>query len=129
MAKTKTLGKHEGFSRKSKSKKITSSRSFDLKTLQEVKLKPGASAKLEDHNPDERLRDVKLVQRALLEALLDGDHETFKAVLRAHLETVNKDELSGRSGVARSTLFRMLAPSSNPTLKNVARVCRMLKAG
>lgn len=121
MARAKTSARRAGSSRSTKSK------AFNPKSFQGVELKVGT--KLEEHDPDLRLKEVGLVREALLEALLDGDHEAFKEILCAHLETVNKDALSARSGVARTTLFRMLAPRSNPTLKNVAKVLKLLKAG
>lgn len=122
MGKTKTSEQRERSSRDIKSK------TFDPETFKGIELKEGVALKLKDHDPNARLRDIKLVREALLQSLMDGDHEAFKEILRSHLETVNKDILAVRSGVARTTLFRMLAPRSNPTLKNVAKVFRVLKA-
>lgn len=110
-----------------KSSRNAKSKPFDPHTFKGIELRK--DVKLEDHNPEIRLRDINLVREALFEALVDGDHEGFKEILRTHLETVNKEALADRSGVARTTLFRMLAPRSNPTLKNVAKVFKFLKAG
>ena len=119
MAKTKTSELRERSSRNTKSKP------FHIDSFKGIELKDGVH--LTNHDPRIRLRNRKLVLKALLEALLDGDHEAFKEILRGHLETMNKDRLAASSGVARTTLFRMLSPNSNPTLKNVAKVFRILK--
>lgn len=119
MAKTKTLGK------RAKSSRRTAGKIFDPANFQHVTLRDGAP--LEKHDPKQRLRDRKFIGKALFEALTDGDAEAFKEILRAHLETRNKDLVSLKSGVPRSTVFRMLEPGSNPTLNNVAKVFRALK--
>ncbi len=119
MAKTKT------FEQRAKSSRRTVGKSFDPNDFSPVVFKDGT--RLEKYDPKIRLRNKKLIGAALFEALMEGDAEAFKEILRAHLETVNKELVSTKSGVSRSTVFRMLEPGSNPTLNNVVKLFRVLK--
>ena len=120
MAKAKT------FKKRGKSSRTPRSKPFDINKVKGIKLRD--EIVLEDYDPDIGLADVESVGKALIQCLFEGDNEAFKEILSAHLEVVNKDILSKRSGVSRSTLFRMLGPDSNPTLKNVLKLCKALKA-
>jgi|GEM_PF-439752 len=122
MAKAKT-SRQRGESLRTTSK----SKPFNLDKFEVVTLKKGAPIKAYD--PKATLRDSRFVGAALIEALIEGDVEAFKEILKAHVETLGKDFVAARSGVSRSTVFRMLEPGSNPTLNNVAKVFRALKAG
>jgi len=55
-------------------------------------LKRGARLKSVDSAA--RLRDQELVFKALWQCLVEQDIESFKDVLRGHLEAVNKKQLS-----------------------------------
>jgi probable addiction module antidote protein len=88
------------------------------------KLKRGAH--VTDHDPKVALRDRKLVIASLAEALTDGDAQAFKEILAAHLEVVQKESFYAEAGLSRRTLYRMLAPSGNPTLENIARVVKAI---
>ena len=88
------------------------------------KLKRGAH--VTDHDPKVALRDRKLVIASLAEALTDGDAQAFKEILAAHLEVVQKESFYEEAGLSRRTLYRMLAPSGNPTLENIARVVKAI---
>src|SRR5260370_11571620 len=83
-------------------------------------------APVADHDPKAALRDRDLVIRALTEALTDGDAQAFKEILAGHLEAVQKESFYQEAGLSRRTLYRMLAPSGNPTLENIARVVRAI---
>ena len=78
------------------------------------------------HNPKIALRDRKLIIAALTEALTDGDAQAFKEILAAHLDAVQKESFYEEAGLSRRTLYRMLGPSGNPTLDNIARVVRAI---
>jgi len=84
------------------------------------------SAHVTDHDPKAALRDRKLIIASLTEALTDGDAQAFKEILAAHLEVVQKESFYQEAGLSRRTLYRMLAPSGNPTLENIARVVRAI---
>jgi DNA-binding phage protein len=118
MAKTKTSG------RRGKSLRRTDSK-FDPDKFEYVSLK--SNAPVEKHDPKARLRNRRFIAKALFEAFTDGDTKAFKEILKAHLESANKNNVALRSGVPRSTVFRMLEPESNPTLDNIAKVLRILK--
>ena len=66
--------------------------------------------------------------RALWQCLIENDVEEFKEILKAHLETLNKEELVKETGLSRRTLFRMLSPEGNPTLKNLSAILNKLCA-
>lgn len=84
------------------------------------------SARVTDHDPKVALRNRKLVIESLTEALTDGDAQAFKEILAAHLEVVRKESFYREAGLSRRTLYRMLAPSGNPTLENIARVVKAI---
>ena len=99
---------------------------FSIKNVSLVELNGRVS--LERHHPAECFKDVSRVQAALLEALLDGDSETFKEILSAFISVQNKSAVAKKVDVTKSTMFRMLKPGSNPTLNNIAKVMKVLKA-
>ena len=108
MAKTKTSRKRE----------------FSFDAMPSRRLERGAPATR--HDPKVALRDRKLVIKALTEALTDGDAQAFKEILAAHLEVVQKESFYQEAGLSRRTLYRMLAPSGNPTLENIARIVKAI---
>lgn len=99
-------------------------RGFSFDAMPSNKLKRGA--RVTDHDPKVALRDRKLVIGSLAEALMDGDAQAFKEILAAHLEVVQKESFYEEAGRSRRTLYRMLAPSGNPTLENIARVVKAI---
>ena len=88
--------------------------------------KPKSGARIADYDPKVALRDRKLVIEALTEALTDGDAQAFKEILAGHLEVVQKESFYEEAGLSRRTLYRMLAPSGNPTLENIARLVKAI---
>jgi len=73
-----------------------------------------------------RLQDQELIFRALWECLIEEDLQSFKEILRAHLDAVNKLQLSRKLTPSRRTLHRILSPEGNPTLKNISSVLHAL---
>ena len=73
-----------------------------------------------------RLQDQELVFRAFWQCLIDKDIESFKEILRGHLDAVNKGSLAKRSKTSRRTLHRILSPEGNPTLKSISNVIHAL---
>ena len=104
--------------------KTSPKRGFSFDAMPSRKLKRGAH--VTDHDPKVALRDRKLVIASLAEALTDGDTQAFKEILAAHLEVVQKESFYEEAGLSRRTLYRMLAPSGNPTLENIARVMKAI---
>jgi probable addiction module antidote protein len=94
--------------------------------METVKLKK--EARVTRFMASETLKDKELIAKALWQCLVENDVEGFKEVLKAHLENLNKDEVVKESGLPRRTLFRMLSPAGNPTLKNISTIIHKLCA-
>jgi DNA-binding phage protein len=63
-----------------------------------------------------------------VEALLQGDVESGKAILRDYINaTIGFDELSDRSGIPAKSLMRMFGPSGNPQAGNLFAVIALLQ--
>lgn len=105
-------------------KTISKKRGFSLDDTPLRKLKPGV--KTVRVNSARRLQDQELVFRALWQCLVEQDLESFKEVLRGHLDAVNKQEFARKSKTSRRTLYRILSPKGNPTLKNISSVLHAL---
>jgi probable addiction module antidote protein len=105
-------------------RKISGKRGFSFENIQETRLKKGA--RLLSHDSSKELADVEFVSQALIQALKDGDADAFKEILGAHLSVTNKEKFSEKAKIPKRTLFRMLSPSGNPTLENVARIVHAL---
>lgn len=68
-----------------------------------------------------------LLQDAL-QALLDGDLPTGKAVLRDYVNaTVGFETLAAETGTPAKSLMRMLGPAGNPRAKNLFALIRALQ--
>ena len=106
--------------RKTTSKK----RKFSFSDIPIRKIKPGVKVLRVDSAA--RLRDKEFIFRALWECLIEEDLESFKEILRAHLDAVNKQQLAKKSKPSRRTLHRILSPEGNPTLKNISSVLHAL---
>ena len=106
-------------------KRMTSKkREFSLNDTPIRKLKPGAKVcKVTSAN---RLKDQDLAFQAFWQCLVEQDTESFKEILRSHLEAVNKEQFAKRSKTSRRTLHRILSPEGNPTLKNISSVIHAL---
>ena len=76
------------------------------------------------------LRDPKLVSEALLDCIKDGDLDSFREVLVAHLMTANKMAIAKKAGIGRRTLYDLIDPKKefNPELSTIAAVIRALAA-
>lgn len=107
-------------------KKISKRPEASLKGISMNKLKK--SKELIPFSSADFLKDKKFIANALWECLVDDDIESFKEILRTHLEYANKDELAKKAGVSRRTLFRMLSPEGNPTLANLGKIIHELCA-
>jgi DNA-binding phage protein len=106
-------------------KKTTSKkRNFSLSDIPVRKLRTGA--KVCRVSSASRLKDSELVFRAFWQCLVEQDIESFKEILRNHLEAVNKQQFAKRSKTSRRTLHRILSPEGNPTLKNISSIIHAL---
>jgi DNA-binding phage protein len=109
-------------------KKATSKkRELSLDDIPIRRLKTGAGTV--KTSSAKRLQDQELVFRAFWQCLIDKDIESFKEILRSHLDAVNKGSLAKRSKTSRRTLHRILSPEGNPTLKSISNVIHALYGG
>ncbi|MGY6532930.1 helix-turn-helix domain-containing transcriptional regulator [Glycocaulis sp.] len=64
-----------------------------------------------------------------LEALIEGDADTARAMLRDYVNaTLGFERLEALTGTPRKSLMRMLGPSGNPGLDKLAPILRVLNA-
>ena len=87
---------------------------------------------LKEHVPftSKELRNPHLVAETLLECIKNGDVESFRDVLIAHLMTVNKAAIAKKAGIGRRTLYDLidLKKEFNPELSTISAVIRALAA-
>ena len=106
-------------------RKMTSKkREFSLSDTPVRRLNP--KAKVTRVSSSSRLKDQELVFQAFWQCLVEQDIESFKEILRGHLEAVNKGQLAKKSKTSRRTLYRILSPQGNPTLKNISNLIHAL---
>ena len=68
--------------------------------------------------------DVSLsgLKEAITEALFEADYETFKGCIAILLDKCDYAEITKKTGLSKSTLYRMCEPDANPTLENIGKV-------
>ena len=75
---------------------------------------------------DPRFRNALLEEG--VEALLSGDVETGKAVLRDYIKaTVGFEQLGAETGTSPKSLIRMFGPAGNPQARNLFAVIGQLQ--
>ena len=62
------------------------------------------------------------LKEAITEALFEADYETFKGCIAILLDKCEYNEITKKTGLSKSTLYRMCEPTSNPTLENIGKV-------
>lgn len=96
------------------------------------KQKRSATRSLKVHEPftSPELKDSKIVVETLLDCLRNGDVETFREVLAAHLLTTNKVKVAKKAGIGRRTLYDLMDPSRkfNPELSTLTAIIHALAA-
>lgn len=65
---------------------------------------------------------LKGLKEAIVEALFEADYDTFKGCIAILLEKTDYLEITQKTGLSKSTLYRMCEPDSNPTLENIGKV-------
>jgi DNA-binding phage protein len=77
------------------------------------------------HDPfGKELADPKRIKEAVLQALVDGDLESVRDLLIAHLRTVNKSKLASKTKLGRQTLYDLMdfEKEFNPSLKTLTLI-------
>lgn len=88
--------------------------------------KAGQAGKVRPYDPSKTLGDPKFVQKAIVEALLDGDYEAVMEIYSAHLRVLNRSQTAAKLHVSRQHVHRMMS-SANPRLDTFARFMGLLK--
>ena len=108
-----------------KAKKLKK-REFCLKDMPKMNLKKGVKT-LKDTSI-KNLKNKTRIKKVLSECLFSDDMESFKEILKAHLEVRNVSHFSKEAGLSRKTIYRILEPDSNPTLKNITKLLNKICA-
>ena len=69
-----------------------------------------------------KMKNKKIISKALWECLIANDTDGFKEILRVHLELTSKEKLTEETGLSKRTLYRMLSEEGNPTLENISKI-------
>jgi DNA-binding phage protein len=90
-----------------------------------ISKKPGKSLKgnamAKRYSPGEKTSLVGL-KEAITEALFEADFDTFKGCIAILLEKCNYQDITQKTGLSKSSLYRMSEPTSNPTLENIGKI-------
>ena len=72
--------------------------------------------------------DVSIIglKEAIIEALFETDFDTFKGCIALLLDKCDYKEITKKTGLSKSTLYRMCEPDSNPTLENISKVLKFI---
>jgi len=62
------------------------------------------------------------LKEAITEALFEADYDTFKGCIAILLDKCEYNDITKKTGLSKSTLYRMCEPASNPTLENIGKV-------
>ena len=65
---------------------------------------------------------IRGLKEAITEALFEADYDTFKGCISILLDKCDYTDITTKTGLSKSTLYRMCEPTSNPTLENIGRV-------
>jgi probable addiction module antidote protein len=106
-------------------KKTLKKQEFSLNDMPELKLKNNKEVIKVD---TKKIKNKSFISKALWQCMIDNDVESFKEILKAHLEMTNKVQLAEETGISRRTLYRMLSPEGNPSLENVTKIIHKLCA-
>ncbi len=66
------------------------------------------------------------LKAAIISALFEADFDTFKGCIALLLDKCDYKEITKKTGLSKSTLYRMCEPDSNPTLENISKVLNFI---
>ncbi len=108
---------------KTSKKQKSSSASLKNKASQFISLQPGV--KTYRWSPSAEILDEDKVSSALFQCLKEGDIESFKEILTAHLEMKIKSKSAKSHGLSERTMYEALSEKGNPSLKTIAKIVQM----
>ena len=71
---------------------------------------------------------IEGLKDAIIEALFDADYDTFKGCIAILLDRCDYHEITKKTGLSKSTLYRMCEPTSNPTLENIGKILNYINS-
>ena len=89
-----------------------------------IRLRPNADVR--PYDPTVTLRDPRFIQKAILQALREGDFEAVIEIYRAHLRVLNRTHAAKDMQVSRQYMHKMLKPSNTPSLRTFTAFMRLL---
>jgi DNA-binding phage protein len=66
------------------------------------------------------------LKEAIMESLFEADYDTFKGCIAILLDKCDYSEITKKTGLSKSTLYRMCEPDANPTLENIGKVLNFI---
>lgn len=94
-----------------------------VKSPKFVTLKAGV--KSQKWSPTEELLRQDELAKSLFFALKEEDLNSFKEILKAHLEAKIKSHTAKVHGLAERTMYESLSETGNPSLKTLAKIVKM----
>ncbi len=92
---------------------------------------PGKSSKEKALGKDYKAgTDVSMdgLKSAIITALFSEDFDTFKGCIAILLDKCDHREITQKTGLSKSSLYRMCEPNSNPKLENISKVLAFLNS-
>lgn len=74
------------------------------------------------HDPSKTFKNHKKIQRALAEALIDGDKEAFVEILSSYVRAHNILEVCRRTGLSRTVVYEAISENGNPSLDTLCKI-------
>jgi DNA-binding phage protein len=101
---------------------------ISFENMKEHKYKNKEKDGIVSYSPRSQLLDKEFMALALWMCIIEYDMDSFKEILGAHLDIVNKEKMAKKAGISKRTLFRMISPEGNPTLESVSRIMKQIYA-
>ena len=115
-----------GGNKNGQSKDIAKAKPFSLEDMPVVKLRDGVKA--EKYSPTAQLKDVDFTIKALSVALLDGDHQAIKEIIRNHFEVMNAAKVLKDAHISKRTFYEAVSEKGNPRLKTLVQIIHAMRA-
>jgi len=100
------------------------------KTSKKRKKSEMKSLKTQTPFTSKELKNPELVIETLFDCIKTQDLDTFREVLVSHLMTLNKTEISRKTGIGRRTLYDLMDPKKkfNPELTTLSSLIHTIAA-